>query len=94
MSKTKKAKILRAKLNEFNNNFYFYINQLLGDQTLRIVVQEQFMSKYGWELVFEEVYNNELYGEIKNDDERTGYHHFCLNGYINPHILKLKDIRK
>lgn len=94
MSESKKTKNLMVKLNEFNNNFYFYINQLLGDQTLRIVIQEEFRSKYGWELAFEEVNDDELYGEIKNDDEFQGYHHFCLKGDINPHIMGVKAVRK
>ena len=58
------------QLKAFSINHYYYINQLLGDQTLRTVIEEEFKSPDGWTLKVES-------GGI---DFEGSFHHYCGKG--------------
>jgi hypothetical protein len=55
------------KLEKFSQDHYWYINQILGDQTLREIIAEQLPSDTGWKLV-----------TIPSGEEfENSWHHVC-----------------
>ena len=57
----------KAELHKWGSDHFYYINQLLGDQTLRGIIQENFQSSDGWNLMVEEGFGD-------------GFHHYCGRG--------------
>lgn len=63
--KTKKRHTWKkAERNRWGSDHFYYINQLLGDQTLRDIIQQKFKNTEGWRLAVEKGFNG-------------GSHHFC-----------------
>ena len=58
------------KLKAFSLRHYYYINQLLGDLTLRAVIEEEFKSPGGWTLAVEE----------SGPEFEGSFHHYCVKG--------------
>ena len=58
------------QLRAFSINHYNYVNQLLGDQTLRAIITEEFKSPEGWSLKV-----------VSSGPEFEGsFHHYCGKG--------------
>ena len=58
------------KLKAFSMRHYYYINQLLGDLTLRAVIEEEFKSPGGWALAI----------EPSGPEFEGSFHHYCTRG--------------
>jgi len=58
------------QLRAFSINHYNYVNQLLGDQTLRTIITEEFKSPEGWSLKV----------ESSGPEFEGSFHHYCGKG--------------
>ena len=79
------SKIDNQKLCEFGMNHYNYINQLLGDLTIRQIIQEEFEIPEGWI----------LFTEQSGADFDNSFHHLCVKpGSIDPRALTVKQLKE
>tara|TARA_Y100000389_G_scaffold202567_2_gene248236 strand:+ start:487 stop:1182 length:696 start_codon:yes stop_codon:yes gene_type:complete len=79
------SKIDNQMLCAFGMDHYKYINQLLGDLTLRQIIQEEFKSPEDWI----------LFTEQTGADFNNSFHHLCVKpGSIDPRNLKVKQLKE
>jgi hypothetical protein len=73
------------KLCEFGMDHYNYVNQLLGDLTIREIIQEEFKSPEDWI----------LFTVRAGHDFDDSFHHLCVKpGSINPSKATVKQLKE